>query len=191
MTRVLFLRHGESASNAHTGEETLSDEEGDRLTETGAAQALAAGEGLAELGATRLLTSPMRRARETADAVAAATGLEPAVLPHVHELEAGETFDAAIGRVRRLKSELEDAPAGESWLVVTHGIFKRFFLFDSLLGDDFAAPMAGAIWRIGSRNCGLSHFSKGEAVDPWGGTVSGWACHYWMERPWERPWSPP
>ena len=31
--RALFLRHGESAHNAHTGTEQLSDEEGDLLTE--------------------------------------------------------------------------------------------------------------------------------------------------------------
>jgi broad specificity phosphatase PhoE len=39
MSRVLLLRHGESVGNAHTGGETLSDDEGDRLTENGLAQA--------------------------------------------------------------------------------------------------------------------------------------------------------
>jgi broad specificity phosphatase PhoE len=185
MSRALLLRHGESASNAHNGAETLSDEDGDRLTGLGLEQADAAGRGLREHGATRLLSSPMRRAGETAAAVAAATGLEPEVLPYVHELESGETFEDALARVRRLKAELESAPAGERWLVVSHGIFIRFFLFDSLLGTEFVAPMAAGTWNIGSRNCGLSLFSHGEARDPWGAAVPGWACHYWMERPWE------
>ena len=35
MSRACLLRHGESASNAHTGTETLGDEAGDRLTELG------------------------------------------------------------------------------------------------------------------------------------------------------------
>jgi broad specificity phosphatase PhoE len=185
VSQVLLLRHGESVGNAHSGAETLSEDVGDRLTENGLAQARAAGEGLRELGPTRLLASPMRRAMETADALAAATGLEPSPLPYVQELEAGETFEVALERVRRLKTELESAPPGQRWLVVTHGIFIRFFLFDSLLGEEFIAPTAAGIWNIGSRNCGLSLFSHGEAHDPWGTAVPGWVCHYWMERPWD------
>ena len=46
--------------------------------------------------------------------------------------------------------------------------------------------MAAGTWNIGSRNCGLSLFSRDEAEDPWGNPVPGWACHYWMERPWTR-----
>ncbi|HEY8083887.1 MAG TPA: histidine phosphatase family protein [Solirubrobacterales bacterium] len=186
MSRVLLLRHGESAGNAHTGSETLNDEESDRLTETGRAQAHAAGPGLVSHGPTRLLTSPMRRAVETAEILGAAIGLEPSVLPHVHELERAESFEDALGRVRRLKVELEAAGPDERTLVVSHGIFIRFFLFDSLLGEEFVAPMAAGTWSIGSRNCGLSLFSHGEAYDPWGNAVQGWACHFWMERPWDR-----
>ena len=112
MTRAYLLRHGESASNAHTGTETLSAEAGDRLTDRGLRQAEAAGAGLAEKGVTRLLSSPMRRARETADAVGMALGLSPTVVPHTHELTAGETFEQLIARVRSLKAELEAlAPA--------------------------------------------------------------------------------
>ena len=66
MSRALFLRHGESAHNAHTGSEALADEEGDRLTERGREQARAAAAALAEHGVTRLLSSPQQRAQETA-----------------------------------------------------------------------------------------------------------------------------
>jgi broad specificity phosphatase PhoE len=184
MTRVLLLRHGESVGNAHTSTEVLDAAQSDRLNETGIAQALAAGEGLAAHGPTHLLSSPMRRARETAEIVAEATGLEPEVLPHVHELEEGESFEDAVARVRRLKDELGAAPADRCPLVISHGIFIRFFLFDSLLQSAFVAPTAAATWRIGSRNCGLSLFSQDEARDPWDNPVPGWACHYWMERPW-------
>ena len=111
----------------------------------------------------------------------------PSALPYVHELQAGETFEDALERVRRLKAELEAAPPDQRWLVVSHGIFIRFFLLDSLLGEEFVAPMAAGTWNIGSRNCGLSLFSRGEARDPWGNVVPGWACHCWMERPWDPP----
>ncbi len=187
MSRALLLRHGESAHNAHTGKEALGDEEGDRLTELGREQARAAGQGLAGEGATRLLASPMRRAAETAAAVGAALNLEAETLPYIHELSAGESFGDLVARVRRLKAELEALPAGELPLLVGHGIFIRFFLLDSVLGDEFTPPMAAGIWNLGSYNCGLSLFSHGEARDPGGTEVPGWTCLSWMRRPWNQP----
>jgi broad specificity phosphatase PhoE len=187
MTRALLLRHGESAHNAHTGSEALADEEGDRLTERGLEQARAAGAGLAGHGVTRLWTSPMRRAAETAAALGAALGLEPALLPYAHELSGEESFEGLVARVRRLKRELEAVEAGELPLLVGHGIFIRFFLLDSVLGDEFEPPMAAGIWNLGSSNCGLSLFSQGEARDPGGTEVPGWTCLSWMERPWDPP----
>ena len=186
MSRALLLRHAESAHNAHRGREALGEEEGDCLTERGRRQAEAAGAGLAGYGATRLWASPMRRAQETADAMGAALGLEPATLPYVHELGAGEGFEQLLARVRRLKTELEAAP-DELPLVVGHGIFIRFFLLDSVLGDDFEPPLAARIWHLGSHNCGLSLFAHGETRDPGGAEVPGWTCLSWMQRPWDPP----
>jgi glucosyl-3-phosphoglycerate phosphatase len=187
MSRALLLRHAESAHNAHTGKEALGDEEGDRLTARGAAQADAAGRGLAEHGVTRLLASPMRRAAETAAAVGAALELEPETLPYTHELGRGEGFEDLVARVRRLKAELEELDPAGLPLLVGHGIFIRFFLLDSLLGDEFAPPMAAGIWNLGSLNCGLSLFTHGEARDPGGAEVPGWTCLSWMQRPWDPP----
>jgi broad specificity phosphatase PhoE len=187
MSRALLLRHGESAHNAHSGSEALADEAGDRLTERGLEQARAAGQGLTGHGVTSLLTSPMRRAAETAAAAGDGLGLEPAVLPYVHELGSGESFEDLIARVRRLKAALEAVDPGELPLVVGHGIFFRFFLLDSVLGDEFAPPMAAGIWNLGSHNCGLSLFSHGEARDPGGAEIPGWTCLSWMQRPWDPP----
>jgi broad specificity phosphatase PhoE len=187
MSRALLLRHGESASNAHTGTETLSDEQGDRLTELGQAQARSAGAAIGEHRPTRLLCSPMRRARETAAAIGEALELEPAVLDYVHELQAGEEFERVVARVQRLKAELESAPDGDLPLLVSHGIFIRFFLFDSVLGEGFAASMAGQVWQLGSHNCGLSVFARGESRYPSGEEISGWTCLSWMQRPWDPP----
>ncbi len=187
MSRALLLRHGESAHNAHTGAEALGHDEGDRLTERGREQARAAGLALSEYGVTELLTSPMRRATETAAAVGAALDLEPAVLPYVDELRGEEAFADLVARVRRLKAELEAGAPGRLPLVVGHGIFIRFFLLDSVLGDEFAAPMAAGIWNLGSHNCGLSLFAHGETRDPGGTEVPGWTCLSWMQRPWDPP----
>jgi broad specificity phosphatase PhoE len=187
MTRALLLRHGESAHNAHTGAEALAEEEGDLLTERGRRQARAAGVALAEHAPTLLLTSPLRRARETAEEVGMALGMEATEHPYVGELHGSETFEGAIRRVRRLKGELEAGAAGERPLIVTHGIFARFFLLDSVLGDCFEAPMAVGIWNLGSHNCGLSVFAHGETRDPAGAEVGGWTCLTWMARPWDPP----
>jgi broad specificity phosphatase PhoE len=185
--RALLLRHGESAHNAARSGEPAAHSEGDKLTEKGIEQAHAAGAGLRDLGITRLLTSPLRRARETAEAVAAPIGLEPEEIDYVGELTSAETFEGAIERVRRLKAELEAGEAGGLPLLVTHGIFMRFFLLDSVLGDRFEAEMAAGIWNLGSHNCGLCTFAHGESRDPLGQPIPGWTCLTWMERPWSRP----
>jgi broad specificity phosphatase PhoE len=187
MSRALFLRHGESAGNAHTGAEPLAEADSDVLTERGREQARAAAVALAPEGATRLLTSPLRRARETADAVAEELDLAPSVLPYAHELHGGESFEDAVGRVRRLKAELEIGEPGELPLLVTHGIFTRLVLLDSLLGDELTAERAARVWNLGSHNCGLTVFAHGETRDPAGAEVPGWVCLTWMARPWSPP----
>jgi broad specificity phosphatase PhoE len=185
--RALLLRHGESVHNAARSGEPAPHSDGDRLTEKGVEQAHAAGAGLRELGVTRLLSSPLRRARETAQAVGEALGLEAEEIDYVGELTSAETFEGAIERVRRLKAELESGADGELPLLVTHGIFLRFFLLDSVLGERFEASMAAGIWNLGSHNCGLSTFAYEESRDPLGKTIPGWTCLTWMERPWSRP----
>lgn len=187
MSRALLLRHAESAHNAHTGTEQLAEEEGDRLTEGGRQQARAAGAALAGESASGLFSSPLRRARETAEVLGEALGQEPAELLYAGELATGEGFEQLLARVRTLRAELEGGALGERPLIVTHGIFTRFFLLDAVLGEHFAAPMAGSIWRLGSHNCGLSVFAHGETRDPSGADVPGWSCLTWMARPWDPP----
>jgi broad specificity phosphatase PhoE len=183
--RVLFLRHGESAHNAHSGEEPLSDELGDLLTERGRAQAEAAGAALRGEGVTRLLTSPMRRATETAAAVADPLGLEPELIPNGFEYHAGESFEEAMTRVHALKQRFLAEADGGLPLLVSHGILIRFFLFDLLLGAGFTADLQERIWRLRSCNCGLTTFAHGEPGEP--DESLGWTCVTWMARPWDPP----
>jgi broad specificity phosphatase PhoE len=188
--RVLFLRHGESAHNVHSGDEELSEELGDILTERGRAQAEAAGAGLRDQGITRIFTSPMRRATETAEAVGAALNLQPEPIPYAFELHHGETFADGIERVHLLKARFEaeaaEAADDDLPLLVTHGILTRFFLLDSVLDDAFTAAMAERMWHLGSVNCALTTFKFGEVVEPGGAPAAvGWTCLTWMERPWD------
>lgn len=219
-SRVLLIRHGESVSNADPVAAALPAEVGDRLSELGHRQARAAGEVLRGGGATLLITSPMRRARETAAELNASLALPLTELDFIHELresddytsltpadqtlrrwsvrmgasldpeaaEGGaESFNDVLRRVKKLKAVLEALPAGELPVVVSHGLFLRFFCFHTLLGDAFGPAEVGRLWQLRSLNCGLSVFEQGErwnTIDP---EIPGWTCISWMARPWDPP----
>ncbi len=173
----------------------LPRDQGDRLTELGWEQARAAAPHLAGIGATRILTSPLRRARETAEALAEVLELPVVEVEDLRELResegfdelsledqrlrcwsvwmtehgddpdhsyrGGETFNQVLGRVRSLQRwllEQED----ENILAVSHGIFLRFFLMWSVLGEEFGPHMAERVWQLGTFNCGLSVFAHGD-----------------------------
>jgi ribonuclease H / adenosylcobalamin/alpha-ribazole phosphatase len=111
--RLICVRHGESHSNASTDRVALPEAEGDRLTERGVAQARAAAEALAHSRASRLISSPMRRATETAAAIAERTGLEVEVNPLIHELREFEGYtelDAERQRTMRWSARMSAHP---------------------------------------------------------------------------------
>jgi broad specificity phosphatase PhoE len=211
--RVHFIRHGQSASNAAYGAMALPRGQGDRLTELGWEQARAAAPHLAGIGAGRILTSPLRRARETAEALAEVLELPVVEVEDLRELResdgfdelsledqrlrrwsvwmtehgddpdhsyrGGETFNQVLGRVRSLQRWLI-AEGDESVLAVSHGIFLRFFLMWSLLGEQFGPQQAERLWQLGSVNCGLSVFEHADP-DPERYATYAWRCLTWME----------
>jgi len=221
VTRAIFVRHGESVSNAHPELAALPLDQGDRLTDHGRRQSLAAGEALRALEPTVLISSPMGRARETAELIGERLGMAVRELPYISELResrdyasmsaedqklrrwsvwmaehgddpdfswhGAETFEEVRGRVRRLKDELEREYTDQRPLIVTHGLFLRFFLFDSLLGDAFGPNLAGRLWYVRSVNCGVSVFEQGERWHPADADTPGWSCVSWMSRPWDPP----
>ena len=89
---VYFVRHGESASNAAPGGMALPLDQGDRLTERGFEQARAVAQRLAAAGATRILASPLRRARETAEVIADRLELPITEVEELRELRESEGF---------------------------------------------------------------------------------------------------
>ena len=84
-TRILLLRHAESADPSvfHGAE---SD---DGLSERGRRQADAAARALAAFAPTHVVSSGMRRARDTAGPIARACGVEVVVEPDLHERRVG------------------------------------------------------------------------------------------------------
>ena len=87
-TTTVLLRHGETALS---GGQRFAGRGDIPLTATGREQAFAAAARLAARGGLDLIvTSPLARARQTAGAVAAATGLEPVVQDGWAEVDFGE-----------------------------------------------------------------------------------------------------
>jgi broad specificity phosphatase PhoE len=86
VTTIFLARHGESDWNVAKRFQGHSDRP---LTERGRQQAHA----LADLAASQeidaVYTSPLSRARETAEIFAARTGLEPVALPELREVDTG------------------------------------------------------------------------------------------------------
>jgi probable phosphoglycerate mutase len=75
---IYLVRHGQASSGIDDLDPGLSD--------IGRAQAAAAAAALAPLGPTRLVVSPLRRTRETAEPIATALGLVPELRSEVSEV---------------------------------------------------------------------------------------------------------
>jgi 2,3-bisphosphoglycerate-dependent phosphoglycerate mutase len=195
ITRLLLLRHAETAApdSFHGAESDV--ELGARGHEQAAAVALR----LAGLHPYALYCSPMLRARQTAEPIAVACGLEAVVVPDLHERRMGplsgmtlaEGWDAYMNAMDRWKSGdleaaheggesyaqirdrvvpvfvgLADRHAGETIIVVAHGVVIRVLLSSLLKGQgpadfegfgiDFVAVndlrFDGEVWRAVSLN---------------------------------------
>jgi broad specificity phosphatase PhoE len=122
-TTVLWARHGENHANLTR---TLSHRVVDReLTEAGRGQARALVAALADVDLDDVVfTSPLRRARETAQIVADATGQRIVVVEDFRELDVGEldgrsdatawqTYDSVLAAWRSGRADVR-FPGGES-----------------------------------------------------------------------------
>ena len=175
---LLFARHGQSEGNAQRVMQGWLDLE---LSAAGREQAAILARRLAGSGASRLYSSPLRRARATADAIAERIGLDVEELPDLREYGYGEaqglTWQTAVDRwgltaeawgtglvpgeeggqvfrdrVTACFDELIVRHAGDAAIVVSHG---------GVLGS-LVAHVLGLSWRdfvpIAGVNCGLTIF---------------------------------
>ena len=120
---IYLARHGQTAYN-HEGR--FQGQQAIPLDETGRAQALELAERAAAYGFQALWCSPLLRARETADAVAARIGLEPVEDERLMETDAGDWTNRSFADVIAETPELFEAfataqpdfafPGGESFV---------------------------------------------------------------------------
>jgi broad specificity phosphatase PhoE len=121
-TGVYLARHGETAYN-HEGR--FQGQQQVPLNDTGRAQAAVLAERAVAYGFRALWCSPLLRARETADIVAARVGLQPVEDSRLMETDAGAWTDRTFADVRAETPQLFDAfaaadpgfafPGGESF----------------------------------------------------------------------------
>ena len=120
--RVYLARHGQTAYN-HEGR--FQGQQQVPLDDTGRAQAAELAQRATGYGFRALWCSPLLRARETADVVAARLGLEPKEDARLMETDAGDWTDLTFAEVRAQAPERFDAfaaaepsfgfPGGESF----------------------------------------------------------------------------
>lgn len=166
-----FLRHGETDTNRLGLIAGMQDV---GLNETGLRQALAAAERLKDRGIGAIYSSPLRRARATADCVGAALGLPVVEIAELAERRWGELEGKprALRRLdmtpaggegseafaRRTLAGLAKIPAGGMPLIVAHSGTYRVLC--RALGIASAEPVpvmncepvrfsrSGSLWRI-------------------------------------------
>lgn len=112
MTRLLLVRHGETVWNADAVYRGRSEIP---LSETGKRQAQLTGRSLAAEGLTSLLSSPLVRARETAEAIAEATGVAVRIDHDLIDLDCGEWEGLTDAQVKERYPDLRRA-----WLATPH-----------------------------------------------------------------------
>ena len=96
MPLLLLVRHGETAWNAA---QRWQGHQQEPLNSTGRAQARALAERMAREAPGALYSSDLARARETAEAIAGTTGLEPAYDARWREVDVGEWLGLDPGEV--------------------------------------------------------------------------------------------
>ena len=114
-----YLRHGETETNRLGLITGATDIE---LNERGRAQALWAAESIRQLRVDAIYSSPLRRARDTAECVARIVGTPVVIVPGIAERRFGELE----GKPRRLLVREATPPGGESLVDFTQRVLAAF-----------------------------------------------------------------
>jgi broad specificity phosphatase PhoE len=185
MTRILLARHGETDWNRDGRWQGHSDRS---LDDAGRAQARRLGTHLARLGVDLLYSSDLARARETAAAVEAATGLEARLDPDLREVDVGGLTGCSRAEVEArdpawfqqwLEGAVTGYPDGETYQDVHRRSVRAFerILADADGGtavvvchggniraitlEVLGNPRAGERWRLAAvANCSITAFER-------------------------------
>jgi probable phosphoglycerate mutase len=139
-TEVVLVRHGASEAAVVGSKFPLVDGHSDpALSDAGRAQAEMVASGLGGDEFSGLFVSSLRRTQETAAPLAAATGLQPVVIPELREVYLGD-FEGGEYRIRAGRGDpvIQRVFAEERWDAIPNG--------ESW--EDFSARVTAGIERI-------------------------------------------
>ncbi|HEV2740701.1 MAG TPA: histidine phosphatase family protein [Candidatus Elarobacter sp.] len=137
------VRHADAVPESDEAFTIYDDYEAHPLSARGRAQAEAVAEHFADLKLAAVYTSPIRRARETADAIAAVAGVTVHDEPGVREITIGPTDDAMA---------LRDRLAWLAMIAMRDGSWKG--IPGTELSASVRARMLGALDAIAARHPG-------------------------------------
>lgn len=156
-TELYLVRHGQTAGNVNGLFIGATDIP---LDETGERQAQELGARFEGIALDAVLTSPLQRARRTAEAIGRVTGKEPIVVPGLSEMHFGDaeglTFQQVIGQFPELRDDLTNIanldlqfPGGESRRSFAERVIAAFLgIIERYEGQTVAAVAHGGV--IGS-----------------------------------------
>jgi broad specificity phosphatase PhoE len=154
---IAFVRHGETAPNR---DGLVIGRADPGLTEEGRRQAGLLGAALAAERPSAILTSPLTRARETAEAIAEACGLRPELDERLVELDWGSWEMRPLSRIAAAETEgvradVQATTGGESLRSVRErvaGFCLDAFERDGLvLAVSHVSPIKAAVaWALGA-----------------------------------------
>jgi len=205
--RIFLARHGQTFHNAAAGESYV---DADRLSETGWEQARRLGRLLAGRDVATVVTSPLARARETAEAVNETLGcpleederlieiVPPAQTEDEPEREVehwsvymarhADDRDYAVGDaesfaavMRRVRGVVESFAQRDRALLVSHAGFLRFVMGYLTWGEEFSPRTLPRLWVFELHNAGVSEL-RHVASRPGYERSEGWSIVTWMQR---------
>jgi broad specificity phosphatase PhoE len=206
-TRIFLARHGQTFHNAAAGESYV---DADRLSPTGREQARRLGRLLAPRGVTAVVTSPLARSRETAEAIneTLRCTLEEderliEIVPPGHseddpEREA-EHWSVYMARhaddpeyaiagaesfaavMERVRGVVASFEQRDCAVVVSHAGFLRFVMGYLTWGEDFSPRTLPRLWVFEVHNAGVSELRHVSARAGYERS-EGWSIVTWMQR---------
>jgi probable phosphoglycerate mutase len=167
---IFVARHGETELNAARVIQMPTTP----LSARGRRQADRLAERLVPLGVTRILTSDLARAVETAGAIAARTGAPIVVDPVLRERDFGDIRGTPYNELGRDPFAADyHPPNGESWTVFHARVAEAWALVARIAGDtpgNLAVVTHGLVCRaLVERHLALP--AGGSAPDLWGNTA--------------------
>jgi glucosyl-3-phosphoglycerate phosphatase len=206
--RIFVARHAETFHNAAASAESYED--ADRLSERGWEQARRLGRLLEGRGVRSIVTSPLSRARQTAEAVTETLQAPIEEDGRLHEIvppstedyageEEAEHWSAYMARhsadrdyslsgaesfnavMARVRGAVDSFEERGCALVVSHAGFLRFLMGYLTWGYDFSPLTLPRLWVFEVHNAGVSELRYVQER-PGYAASSGWSIVTWMQR---------